>query len=354
MDEKLAKQRILIVDDAPENIDVLGSALVDYKRSVALNGEKALQRAMSDNPPDLILLDVMMPGMDGYEVCRRLKAEPRTRDIPVIFVTAKGEVEDETHGFALGAEDYIAKPISPSIVQARVKTHLMLKLAREKLQQEQALSERLLLNILPAPIASRLKQGEKTIADDYAEVTVLFADIVDFTSISAQMAPARLIAMLNEIFSVCDRLAAKHGLEKIKTIGDAYMVVGGLPQPWPDHAEAVAEMALDLQREIAALTDDASHPLSIRIGIATGSAVAGVIGSAKFSYDVWGDTVNIASRMESHGCAGRIHVTDAVYDRLRDKYQLEARGVIRVKNKGNMTTYFLTGRRTQREVVEED
>jgi len=345
VDEKLAQQRILIVDDAPENIDILGHALADYRRSVALNGEKALQRAMSDAPPDLILLDVMMPGMDGYEVCRRLKAEARTRDIPVIFVTARGEVEDETLGFALGAVDYITKPISAPIVQARVKTHLMLKLAREKIQQEQALSERLLLNILPKPIADRLKQGEKTIADDYAEITVLFADIVGFTATSARMKPDRMIAMLNEIFSVCDQLAEKHGLEKIKTIGDAYMVVGGLPQPRIDHAEAVADMALDMQREITALTDDAGRPLTIRIGIASGPAVAGVIGSAKFSYDVWGDTVNTASRMESHGCAGRIQVTAAVYERLRDKYQLESRGVIQVKNKGDMTTYFLTGRK---------
>ncbi|MBN1935860.1 MAG: response regulator [Anaerolineae bacterium] len=339
----MAQQRILIVDDVPENIDVLGSALANYKRSVALSGEKALQRAMSDAPPDLILLDVMMPGMDGYEVCRRLKADARTRDIPVIFVTARGEVEDETLGFALGAVDYITKPISAPIVQARVKTHLMLKLAREKIQQEQALSERLLLNILPKPVADRLKQGEKIIADDYAEITVLFADIVGFTATSARMKPDRMIAMLNQVFSVCDQLAEKHGLEKIKTIGDAYMVVGGLPQPRIDHAQAVAEMALDMQREITALTDDAGQPLAIRIGIATGPAVAGVIGSAKFSYDVWGDTVNTASRMESHGCAGRIQVTAAVYERLRDKYRFESRGVIQIKNKGDMLTYFLIG-----------
>jgi len=342
MDEILAQQRILIVDDAPENIDILGNALAGYKRSVALNGEKALQRAMSDIPPDLILLDVMMPGIDGYEVCRQLKADEHTRDIPVIFVTSKGEVEDETLGFALGAVDYITKPISVPIVQARVKTHLMLKLAREKLQQEQALSERLLLNILPEPIASRLKQGEKTIADDYPEVTVLFADIVNFTALSSQMTPARVIAILNQIFSVCDQLVEKYRLEKIKTIGDAYMVVGGLPQPRFDHTEAIADMALEMKHEIAALTDDAGQPLSIRIGIATGPVVAGVIGSAKFSYDVWGDTVNTASRMESQGCAGCIQVTAETYERLRDKYQFESRGIIQVKNKGEMTTYFLT------------
>lgn len=346
MDEKLSQQRILIVDDIPENIDILGSALAGYKRSVALNGEKALQRAMSDTLPDLILLDIMMPGMDGYEVCRRLKAEARTRDIPIIFVTAKGEVEDETLGFALGAVDYITKPVSVPIVQARVKTHLMLKLAREKLQQEQALSERLLLNILPAPVASRLKQGEKTIADDYTEVTVLFADIVNFTAISVQMTPVRLITILNEIFSVCDQLAEKYRLEKIKTIGDAYMVVGGLPQSRSDHAEAIADMALEMQHGIAALTDDPSQPLTFRIGIATGPVVAGVIGSAKFSYDVWGDTVNTASRMESQGCAGCIQVTAETYERLRDSYLFESRGTIQVKNKGEMTTYFLTGKRS--------
>jgi putative two-component system response regulator len=142
MDDTLPQPRILIVDDAPENIDILGNALAGYKRSVALNGEKALQRAWSDHLPDLILLDVMMPGMDGYEVCRRLKADPRTRDVPVIFVTAKGEVEDETHGFALGAVDYIAKPISLPIVQARVKTHLRLRALQLELnRQNQHLEE---------------------------------------------------------------------------------------------------------------------------------------------------------------------------------------------------------------------
>jgi class 3 adenylate cyclase len=344
MDEKLAQQRILIVDDSPENIDVLGSALKDYKRSVALNGEKALQRALSDTPPDLILLDVMMPGMDGYEVCRRLKADPRTRDIPLIFVTAKDEVEDEMLGFSLGAVDYIIKPISPPIVQARVRTHLLLKLAREKLQQEQALSERLLLNILPAPIALRLKQGEQTIADHYPEGSVLFADIVGFTLLSVPMTPPRLVAILNQIFSVCDQLTAKYGLEKIKTIGDAYMVVSGLPQPRPDHVEAIAEMALDLRTAICALRDDNGQPLSIRIGIASGPIVAGVIGTTKFSYDVWGDTVNTASRMESHGVTNQIQVTAAVYERLRDRYTFEARGTIPIKNKGEMSTYFLIAR----------
>jgi len=285
-----------------------------------------------------------MPGMDGYEVCRRLKADERTRDIPVIFVTAKGEVEDETKGFELGAIDYIIKPISPSIVLARVKTHLTLKLAMEEVRRQQAESERLLLNILPKPIAGRLKQGETAIADSYAEATVLFADIVGFTTLSEQILPAQLLTLLNVVFSLFDTLAEKYGLEKIKTIGDAYMVVGGLPEPHPDHAEAVAEMALAMQAEIAELQIDTRQPISLRIGIASGPVIAGVIGTKKFSYDVWGDTVNTASRMESHSSPGCIHVTESVYERLRDTYEFEKRGVIHVKNKGDMTTYFLTGR----------
>lgn len=217
---------------------------------------------------------------------------------------------------------------------------------QKDLRQEMINSERLLLNILPAPIASRLKQGEKIIADDYSEATVLFADIVNFTAITAQMAPARMLEMLNAIFLMCDQLAKKYGLEKIKTIGDAYMVVGGLPQPRPDHTNAVADMALEMQSEIKTFKGDSSQPLNLRIGIATGPVVAGVIGSAKFSYDVWGITVNTASRMEAQGIAGRIHVTANVYERLRDTYQFEERGVIRVKNIGEMMTYFLVGRKT--------
>jgi class 3 adenylate cyclase len=166
---------------------------------------------------------------------------------------------------------------------------------------EEERSERLLLNVLPAPIAERLKQGEGVIADAFPEVTVLFADLVDFTRRSQQVSPAQVVATLNELFSAFDRLAQRHGLEKIKTIGDAYMVAGGLPNPRPDHAQAVAEMALAMQEEVAGRADPSGQPLQVRIGIDTGPVEAGVIGTSKFSYDLWGDTVNTASRMESHG-----------------------------------------------------
>jgi class 3 adenylate cyclase len=177
--------------------------------------------------------------------------------------------------------------------------------SRRALQLEQERSERLLLNVLPAPIAARLKAGELVIADAFPDVTVLFADIVDFTRRSQRIGPAQVVAVLNELFSAFDELAQRHGLEKIKTIGDAYMVAGGLPNPQPDHAEAIAEMALAIRDEVARRTDPSGQPLQVRIGIDTGPVEAGVIGTSKFSYDLWGDTVNTASRMESHGVPGK-------------------------------------------------
>jgi class 3 adenylate cyclase len=209
---------------------------------------------------------------------------------------------------------------------------------------EQQRSEQLLLNVLPAPIAERLKAGEAVIADAFPEVTVLFADIVDFTRRSRQVGPAQVVQALNELFSAFDALAQRQGLEKIKTIGDAYMVAGGLPQPRPDHAEAVAEMALAMHEEVARRADPNGRPLQLRIGIDTGPVEAGVIGTSKFAYDLWGDTVNTASRMESHGVAGCIQVTERTYQRLRDSYRFQRRGPIQVRGMGEMVTYFLLGR----------
>jgi class 3 adenylate cyclase len=206
--------------------------------------------------------------------------------------------------------------------------------------REHARSEKLLLNILPSPIAARLKDGPTTIADSFDAVTVLFADIVGFTSLSARITTDELILVLNEIFSAFDALAAKHGLEKIKTIGDAYMVVGGVPTTRKDHADAVAAMALDMRDAIAKKKN-----LDIRIGMHSGPVVAGVIGTKKFSYDLWGDTVNTASRMESHSEPGRIQVSDVTHELLAARYEFTDRGTIAVKGKGEMHTWFLDGRK---------
>lgn len=213
--------------------------------------------------------------------------------------------------------------------------------ARRELEAEQRKSERLLLNILPEVVAQKLKQEHRTIADSFAEATVLFADIVGFTHLSAQIPPHTTVSLLNTIFSTFDLLADKHGLEKIKTIGDAYMVVGGLPLERPDHMEAIADMALDMLTAIAQFNQSEGQSFSIRVGINTGPVVAGVIGVKKFIYDLWGDTVNVASRMESQGIGDRIQVTEAVYTHLQGKYRFEPRGAISVKGKGEMHTYFL-------------
>ncbi|MEG4574322.1 adenylate/guanylate cyclase domain-containing protein [Microcoleus sp. N3A4] len=213
-----------------------------------------------------------------------------------------------------------------------------------ELVKEQEKCDRLLLNILPESIAAKLKDGQSSIADGFAEVTILFADIVGFTVLSAQISPEELLDFLNEIFSAFDGLTEKYGLEKIKTIGDAYMVVGGLPNPSTNHAESIAEMALDMQEELAKFNAKHHAGINIRIGINTGPAIAGVIGTKKFIYDLWGDAVNTAARMESHGIAGAIQVTQSTYDILRNKYLFEDRGVIHVKGKGDMNTYLLEGR----------
>jgi class 3 adenylate cyclase len=215
---------------------------------------------------------------------------------------------------------------------------------RRDLDLEREKSERLLLNVLPTSIASRLKQTEAVIADGFPDVTVMFADIVDFTRRSERIAPEQVVESLNDLFSVFDQLARERGLEKIKTIGDAYMVVGGLPDPRPDHVEAVAEMALAMRAEVAGHVDPGGQPLAVRIGIDTGPVVAGVIGTSRFSYDLWGDTVNTASRMESHGIPGCIQVTARTYQRLRDHYRFERRGPVPVKGKGDIVTYLLEGR----------
>ncbi|HBB31876.1 MAG TPA: PAS domain-containing protein [Cyanobacteria bacterium UBA8803] len=226
------------------------------------------------------------------------------------------------------------------------------KQAEEGLRIEQEKSERLLLNVLPEFIANRLKQdqrplgqqgNEAAIAEHFEDVTILFADIVGFTPLSARLGPLELVNLLNQIFSTFDQLAQRYGLEKIKTIGDAYMVVGGLPMPMPNHAEAIAQMALDMQQAIHHFQAKHGESFEIRIGINTGSVVAGVIGIQKFIYDLWGDAVNVASRMESSGVPGKIQVTATTYERLQDKFEFEPRGAIAVKGKGEMMTYWLTG-----------
>jgi len=326
--------RILIIDDAPANIQTLSTLLKErgHQINIATNGRQALE-VLERIRPDLILLDIMMPEIDGFETCRRIKASTAWREIPIIFLTAKTDTADIVRGFELGAVDYVAKPFNAHELLARVNTHLTL----DYLHRE---NERLLLNVLPASIANKLKQQVGIIAERFDDASVLFADIVGFTPLSAQLSPTELIESLNRVFSGFDELADHHKLEKIKTIGDGYMVAGGLIEQNADHLAAMATMALAMHENVRKLNSEFGG-LSLRIGLEVGSVIAGVIGIRKFIYDVWGDTVNTASRLESHGAPGRTHVSEMVFERLQGRFAFEARGTIELKGRGPMNTYFL-------------
>ena len=348
-----APGRILIVDDKEPNRDLLSRRLEHegHRCTTAADGRQALE-ALAKADFDLILLDILMPVMDGYQVLQHLKSDARLAQIPVIVLSALDKTDNVVRCIEMGADDFLAKPFSPVILKARIGACLEKKRFRDKEQAyleeiriEREKSERLLLNILPAPIAERLKAGSSTIADGFAEATVLFSDLVGFTKISARVTAEELVSRLNELFQAFDSLAEACGVEKIKTIGDAYMVAGGLPIPQPDHAERIVEMALGMLGAVEEYNARAEEPFEMRIGIHTGPVVAGVIGSTKFAYDLWGDTVNTASRMESNGLPGRIHVSEATHDLLRARYRFESRGTIEVKGKGEMKTYFLDASR---------
>ena len=365
---------ILIVDDTPDNVRLLSTILTaqGYQVRKALNGQRAIATAQ-EFPPNLILLDVMMPEMNGYEVCAQLKASPKTSSIPIIFLSALDDVLDKVKAFDVGAVDYITKPFQNKEVLARVANQLTIqsqqKLLQEQTQKLEELVERLqneikerqgvelalrlsqqksdhlLRNILPAAIVENLKKGDGATAERFESATVLFADIVGFTSLAARISALEVVKFLNQIFSKFDELTEKHDLEKIKTSGDAYIVAGGVPVPRADHAEAIANMALDMQEAIADFKTDTGESFQMRIGINTGPVVAGVIGTKKFIYDLWGDTVNVASRMESQGLPGYIQVTTAIYELLKDRYVFEERGAIAVKGKGDMIAYWLKAKK---------
>jgi guanylate cyclase len=212
---------------------------------------------------------------------------------------------------------------------------------RDRLQTE---SDGLLHNILPDEIARRLKASQTMIADDYASASVLFADVVDFTPMSAEMSPPELVGLLNAVFTTFDGFVSELDLEKIKTVGDAYMVAAGVPRERPDHAHAIADLALRI-RDCVETTTFAGHRISLRIGINSGPVVAGIVGTHKFAYDLWGDVVNIASRMESEGVPGSIQVSPATYELIRDRYVCEPRGGVRIKGKGDMNTFILASKR---------
>lgn len=345
-----APARVIVTDDDPVNRDLLCRRLtrLGYDPVPCEDGPHLFD-VLGDSPADVVLLDMLMPGLDGMEVLTRLKADPAFRDIPVVIVSALDATEDIARCIALGAEDYLTKPVEAALLRARLSAALEKKRLRDaeqgylrQIEAERARSDGLLLNVLPRPTAERLKHGETLIVDSFPEVTVLFGDLVGFTAFAAGHPPEEVVAFLNESFSAFDELAARHGLEKIKTIGDAYMAVAGLPEPRADHADAAAAMSLGMLEALRELNRRHAAELQMRIGLNTGPVIAGIIGRHKFSYDLWGDTVNIASRMESQGEPGTIQVSEATARLLGDRFPLTPRGRIAIKGKGEMATYLLS------------
>jgi adenylate cyclase len=344
--------RILVVDDNASNRDLLFRRLSHdgHRVSKAASGRRALE-ILGVEDFDLVLLDLMMPDLNGFQVLERLKADERLHNIPVIMISGLQETDSVIRCIEAGAEDYLSKPFNPVLLRARISACLERKRWRdrerrylERIELEKAKHEALLRNILPNDIVTRLNDGEVVIADRVEEATILFADLVGFSAIAAQVTPTALVDNLNRIFSAFDALCQRFGIEKIKTIGDAYMAAAGLPEPRPDHAEAIAEFALAMLAALDEVNAAAEVQFEVRIGIHTGPVIAGVIGSRRFLYDIWGDTVNLASRLESHGMPGRIHVSERTSRMLRHSYEFEARDLIDVKGIGKIRTAFLTGR----------
>jgi len=356
----ILKASILIVDDKDANISLLSQMLrgTGYVSIASTRHPREVCELHRKNRYDLILLDLQMPGMDGFQVMEELKAIETDGYLPVLVVTAQPDLK--VRALKAGAKDFVSKPFELAEVLIRVYNilevrllHLETKRLYDRVAAEQKVSERLLLNVLPHAIAERLKARPNlitdglldVIADSFPEATILFAGLHDFSRLTEGMAATDVVKLLNQIYSGFDALIQKLGLEKIKTIGDAYMVAAGVPVARPDLAEAIAEAALGLQQEIALHDAPNGETFSLRIGINTGPVVAGVIGKTKFSYDVWGETVNTAWHMEIYGAPGSIQLNETTHALLHDRYLFEERGEFYVKDKGELKTYFLKGRK---------
>jgi len=378
---------ILVVDDLEANVRLIERTLrgAGYVSVASTRNPFEVSDLHKKNRYDLILLDLQMPGLDGFQVMEALKEVEDGGYLSILVITA--QPGHKLRALQAGAKDFITKPFDLVELQTRVRNMLEVRLLHnetrghaaaleqtlkeveesralihsqnmelkalyDKIVDEQKLSERLLFNVLPHAITERLKLRREeigdgfpeVIADSFPEATVLFADIVGFSKFASSVTPERLVVLLNEIFSDYDSIADRCGLEKIKSIGDAYMAASGIPVPAGDHAARAAHMALDMLDALAKFNARTGCTFETRIGINSGPVVAGVIGKRKFIYDLWGAAVNTASRMESHGTAGRVQITEATRSRLGAPFLFEERGAIQIKDMGEVRTWFLTGR----------
>jgi len=355
--------KVLVVDDSRTLRMILSESLASLGISnitVAKDGTKAMATLKAQHF-DLMLLDMEMPEMDGLEVLLALRAENALKSLSVIVISGISSLERAYKCIENGADDYLPKPFNPVLLKARIFSCFERKRLRdlereqwhalnqrtEHLEYEQLKTERLMLNIFPKSIAQRLKRGEQLIAGSYPEVSILFGDLIGFTEMSLHISATELVRLLNNLVTRFDKRAELLGVEKIKTIGDAYMVAAGVPIPRHDHAQICADMGLGMFEDLASFNRENSTVLDMRIGIASGPAVAGVIGYTKYSYDLWGNTVNVASRMESTSLPGRIQLAPTTAGAIQADFDLEEGGQVFCKGLGAVSTHFLLGRSAQ-------
>jgi adenylate cyclase len=342
---------ILIVDDNDDNrytLQLLLEADGHSRLATASGGHEALD-LLAREKFSLVLLDMMMPDLNGDEVLKIIKGNPDTRDVSVVVLSADTDTERVAKCIELGADDYLPKPFNPTILRARISSELRKRSLRsleseyiERIEQEKKNSEALLRNILPPEIVTRLRKGETNIADHFEDATIIFTDVVGFTKITTRMRPFEIVACLNRLFSEFDRLVDDVGCEKIKTIGDSYMAAVGLPAPRPNHARIAAKLALDLVAAAQRLQSSLPVPFLIRVGVHSGPIMAGVIGTRKFAYDVWGDTVNIASRLEAAGEPNRVLISAATAKHLDRDFKLDGPYKIETKEQRMVEAFFIS------------
>jgi class 3 adenylate cyclase/CheY-like chemotaxis protein len=344
---------ILIVDDNDDNRYTLQLLLESdgHERITSASGGNEAIALLDKTRFDLVLLDMMMPDLNGDEVLKIIKGKPDTRDIPVVMISADSDTEKVSKCIELGAEDYLPKPFNPTILRARIAAALRQSSLRalqseyvSKMEQAKKDTEGLLKNMLPPEIAVRLRNGESNIADHFEEATVIFADVVGFSRITAQMKAFEIVGCLNRLFSEFDQLADDVGVEKIKTIGDNYMAVAGIPTPRSGHGRIAAKLALDMIAAAGRLQSRLPVPFPIRIGLHSGPVMAGVIGTRKLVYDVWGDTVNVAARLEAASQPNRVLVSAATAKILGAEFVLDGPHNIETKEARALETFFV-GRR---------
>lgn len=345
------KGTVLIVDDNKIELDLLVRRVEFYGYSaISCNhGDKVLEM-LQNAQVDLVILQIIMADISGFEVLKQIKMNNGFRHLPILVISPLKELDIVVRCIELGANDYLPKPFNSVIFKARIEECIEKKklsdLEKElfqNLQVEKEKSELLLLNILPVAIAQRLKNGEGFIADRVETATILFTDIVNFSGFTEKLSPQELIHLLNMVFSTIDGLLDKYGIEKIKTIGDCYMAAAGVPIPTNTHAESMAFFALDILNEMKKVNQELGYDLHLRIGIHSGPIVTGIIGKKKFNYDLWGKSVNLASRMEAQGEPDKIQVSESTYNLLADKFDLTYRGEIEARGICKIKTYFLLG-----------